>query len=54
MIDLANRVVLVTGGSRGIGRPIALALAGAGAGVAVNYRERYRHRAGSVAYSSPP
>jgi 3-oxoacyl-[acyl-carrier protein] reductase len=36
--DLSNRVALVTGGSRGIGRAVALALAGAGAAVAVNYR----------------
>lgn len=40
MIDLADRVALVTGASRGIGRAIALALGASGAAVAVNYVER--------------
>lgn len=34
--DLKNRVALVTGASRGIGKAIALALGGAGAAIAVN------------------
>lgn len=39
-LPLANRVAVVTGGSRGIGRAIARDLAGAGARVAVCYRQR--------------
>ncbi len=37
-IRLDNRVALVTGGSRGIGRAISLSLAGTGATVIVNFR----------------
>ncbi|WP_166263502.1 3-oxoacyl-ACP reductase family protein [Marinobacter caseinilyticus] len=40
MDDLKGKVAIVTGGSRGIGREIALQLASRGADVAINYRSR--------------
>ncbi|PKK90318.1 MAG: beta-ketoacyl-ACP reductase [Candidatus Wallbacteria bacterium HGW-Wallbacteria-1] len=41
-IDLSGKNVLVTGGSRGIGRAIAICLAGCGANVAIVYRRADR------------
>jgi 3-oxoacyl-[acyl-carrier protein] reductase len=48
MSELNNHVALVTGGSRGIGKAIALALANVGAKIAVNYQERAEEAASVV------
>src|SRR5579871_5557638 len=40
MDSLHGKIALVSGGSRGIGRAIAIALSGAGCDVAVSYKER--------------
>lgn len=51
MIDLTGKVVLVTGGSRGIGAAIVRTLAGAGADVVLHYgqsRDRAEALAGEV------
>ena len=45
----ANRVALVTGGSRGIGRSTALRLARDGADVAISYASRNRDAEQAVA-----
>ena len=48
-IDLSDKVILVTGASRGIGRALAAGLAGAGATVAVHY---HRNREAAEALSA--
>lgn len=49
MISLKDKVMLVTGGSRGIGRGIVLMAARAGANVAINFRENKEAAAATAA-----
>ena len=48
MTDLRGKIALVTGGSRGIGRAIALELAGRGVSIAFNYLRNHRAAAEAV------
>ena len=50
-ISLKDRIAVVTGGSRGIGRAIAMTLAASGATVVVNYQRNAAAKAGIIGFT---
>jgi len=53
-MELNNKVALITGASRGIGKEIALLLAKSGASIAVNYKNSEKDAEEVVEFSEGP